>query len=68
MVRVVRVPKFAIHVFSHNELSGWVDGIAYQPGRNKRRRQRKQPTTEEEQMFFPTDITKKVTGGQELKL
>lgn len=36
MVRVVRTPSIGRKVYSANQLSGWPDGILYQPRRRKR--------------------------------
>lgn len=38
MVRIVRTPSFARHVFSANDLSGHEDGIQFTPSELKRRK------------------------------
>jgi hypothetical protein len=45
MVRRVKLPQVARHVFSHFELSGWQEGIAYEP-RDRRPKKRKEGTVE----------------------
>ncbi len=35
MVKVCKVPQFSRGLFTHNELSGWADGIAYTPSQLK---------------------------------